>query len=115
MTATDRANELAWAVQDGINCLSHLRALRADPPLVSAADLEEWGGIFDRTLSTFAQIQAEIQAGKAQTSLRLTSDLVRSFADVRAHLSAVVPGMQLSATVFDLVEVAWSEFAKSVK
>jgi hypothetical protein len=113
MTASAHANEIASAIQDGIDCLFHLRALRVDPPLTSAAELEEWGEVFDRTLSTFAEIQVEVQAGTGQTSLRLTSDLVRSFDDVRAHLSTVVPGAQLPTTLFDLVDVAWSEFVRA--
>ena len=113
MTATDRANELAWAVQDGTNCLFALRALRADPPVVSAAELEEWGAIFDRTQSAFAELQIEIQAGKAWTSIRLTSTLVRSFAEVRTHLAEIAPGAHIPATLFELVEVAWSEVTKT--
>jgi hypothetical protein len=115
MTATDRANELAWAVQDGYNCLFHLRELRAASPLVSAAELEEWSEIFDRIQLTFAEIEVEVRAGRAQTSLQITSDLVRSFADLRAHLSTIAPGAQLPTTLLDLVDVAWSEFAKAVK
>ena len=114
MTPTDRANEMAWAIQDGINCLFQLRELRADPPFVSAAELEEWREAIDRAQSAFAEMQVEMQAGRGWTSLRLTGDLARSFADVCAHLSEIAPGAQLQATLFDLVDVAWSEFAKAM-
>lgn len=53
---------------------------------------------------------ADIPAGRMQTSLRVTSDLTRSFADIRAQLSTIVPGAQLPETLFSLVEVAWSQF-----
>lgn len=113
MDPSERATILANAISEGINCLAHIRSLRAAPPPVSAAELEEWSGIFDQTQSAFADLQAAIQAGKAQTSMRLTSDLVRSFADVRTHISEIAPGAQLPPTLFDLVEVAWSEVARS--
>ena len=113
MDASEHATIIANAISEGINYLAHIRSLRAAPPIVSAAELEEWSGIFDQTQSAFAELQTEIQAGKAQTSMRLTSDLVRSFADVRTHLSEIAPGAQLPATLFDLVEVAWSEVAKA--
>jgi hypothetical protein len=109
MDASEHATLLAIAISEGINCLAYMRSLRAAPPLVSAAELEEWSEIFARTQSAFA----ELQAGKAQTSMRLTSELVRSFADVHTHLSEIAPGAQLPATLFDLVDIAWSEVAKS--
>ena len=114
MTALDRAHEVIYAIQDSINCLFHLRELRADPPLVSAAELEEWGGIFDRAQLAFAEIQVETQAGRAWTSLRLNSDLVLRFADVRAHLSTIMPGTRLPTSLFDLIDVAWAEVAKAI-
>lgn len=115
MTASNRANEVGNAIQEGIDCLFYLREQRADPPLVSATDLYGWCETLDRTQSTFAEIQMEIRAGKAWTSLHLSSDLVRSFADVRAHLSEIAPGAQLPAILFDLVEVACVEVAKSMR
>lgn len=114
MTASERAHDVGTAIQDGFNCLFHLRELRADPPLVNAAELEEWSGIIDRIQLTFAEIEVEVREGRAQTSLQITSDLVRSFADLRAHLSTMVAGAKLPATLFDLVELAWSELAKNV-
>ncbi len=113
MDASEHATLLAIAISEGIDCLAYIRSLRADPPLVSAEELDEWIGICARTRSAFAELQTEIQAGKAQTSMRLTSDLVRSFADVSTHLSEIAPGAQLPATLFDLIEVAWSEVGKS--
>ena len=113
MDPSEHATILANAISEGINSLAHIRSLRAAPALVSAAELEEWIGIFDQTQSAFAELQTATQAGRAQTSMRLTSDLVRSFADVRTHLSEIAPGSQLPATLFDLVEVAWSEVARS--
>lgn len=109
MTVSERATDQASAVQDFINCLFYLRSLRAAPPIASTAELEEWGEIFDRAQRTFAELQEEIQAGRAETSLPLTSVLLRSTADIRARLSAISPGAQLPAPLFDLVEVAWSE------
>jgi hypothetical protein len=50
--------------------------------------------------------------GRAQTSLQITSDLVRSFTDLRAHLSTIAPDPRLPATLFDLVDIAWSELMK---
>lgn len=114
MTISERTDRLSSGFQDGINCISQLRELRVDPPFVSAAELEEWRETLDRTQSTFTEIQLEIQAEKAWTSLRLTSDLVRSVEDIRTHLSGIAPGSQLPATLFALVEVAWSEFAKAM-
>ena len=58
-------------------------------------------------------VQVEIQTGRAQMSLQVTSDLVRSIPDIRAHLSTIGPGAQLPVTLFDPVEIAWSELAKS--
>jgi hypothetical protein len=113
MDASVHATLLAIAISEGIDHLAYIRSLRAAPPPSSAAELEEWSDIFARAQSAFAELQTQIQAGKAQASMRLTSDLVRCFADVRAHLSEIVPGAQLPATLFDLVEVAWSEVAKS--
>ena len=101
------------AIQEATNCLFYLRELRAAPLFVKAEELEEWGEYFDRVQRAFAEIAVEVQAGRAQTSLRLSSDFTRSFADVRAHLSVIAPGAQLPATLFDLVEVAWSEVAKA--
>ncbi len=101
------------AIQEATNCLFHLRELRADPPFVKAEELEQWGEYFDRVQRAFAEIAVEVQAGRAQTSLRLSSDLTRSFADVRAHLSVISPGAQLPTTLFDLVDVAWSEFTNA--
>ncbi|MEP7122997.1 MAG: hypothetical protein ABJE95_18865 [Byssovorax sp.] len=113
MDASEQASVLANVISDGINHLAYIRSLRAEPPLVSAAELEEWGGIFDRTQSALAEIQTSVHEGRAQTSLPLTSDAVRSLADVRAHLSTIAPGTQLPASLFDLVEIAWSEFMKA--
>jgi hypothetical protein len=114
MIASERTIDVASAIQDFINCLFHLRALRAAAPFVSAEELKEWGEIFDRAQSTFTEIQVEIQAGRAQTSLPLTSTLVRSLADIRTHLSVLSPGAQLSTPLFDLVEIAWSEVADAI-
>ncbi len=113
MTASERATEAMIAIQEATNCLFYLRELRTDPPFVKAEELEQWGEYFDRVQMAFAEIAVEVQAGRAQTSLRLSSDLTRSFADVRAHLSVIAPGTQLSATLFDLVDVAWSELMPS--
>ena len=113
MTASERSFELMIAIQEATNCLFYLRELRADPPFVQAEELEQWGEYFDRVQGAFTEIAVEVQAGRAQTSLRLSSDLTRSFADVRAHLSGIAPGAQLPAALFDLVDIAWSEFTNA--
>jgi hypothetical protein len=113
MDASEQVTILANAISEGINHLAYIRSLRAAPHLVSAAELEEWSGVLDQAQSAFAELQAKIQAGNAQTSMRLTSDLARSFADVRTGLSKIAPGAQLPATLFDLVEIAWSEVTKT--
>lgn len=109
MDATEQATIVANAISDGINALAHIRSLRTGPYLVSAAELEEWSGIFDRIQLTFAEIEVAVRAGRAQTSLQITSNLVHSFADLRAYLSTIAPGTQLPATLFDLIDIAWSE------
>jgi hypothetical protein len=113
VTASERSIEMMVAIQEATNCLFYLRELRADPPLVKAEELEQWGEYLDRVQRAFAEIAVEVQAGRAQTSLRLSSALTRSFADVRAHLSEIASGAQLPATLFDLVDVAWSEFTNA--
>ena len=113
MDASEQATVLANAISEGINTLAHIRSLRAAPPLASAAELTEWREALDRAQSAFAELQAKIQAGTAQTSFRVTSDLVRSFADVRAHLAEIAPGAQIPSTLFDLIDVAWSDITRA--
>ena len=105
---------VANAISEGINYLAYIRTLRAEGHVVNSDELSAWREAIDQAQSAIAEMQAEIQAGRAQTSLRLTSELVRRLAEVRAQLSLIAPGEQLPTTLFYVVDVAWSEFANAL-
>lgn len=114
MDASEKATILAGAVSEGINCVAYIRSLRAEAHVANSGELSAWREAIDRAESGFAEMQLEVAAGRAQTSILVTSDLLSSLEDVRAHLSMIAPGAQLPAALFDRVEVAWSELAKAM-
>jgi hypothetical protein len=42
MTPSERVTNLANAISNGMNCIAHLRSLRAAPPTATVEDLEAW-------------------------------------------------------------------------
>jgi hypothetical protein len=111
MNASERVTALANGISDGLNCLAQFRALRAEPPTASAAELNDWRDVLDRMQKSLEAIMA----GEAVTDLRVSGDLVRCVESVRVRLSAVAPSAPLDASLFDLADAAWVELAKAMQ
>ena len=115
MTPSERATLVMNPISEGINCLAQMQSLRAQPPLMSSVDRDAW-------LETLADMQTSLQTVRTghmeghrlMTSMQPSDELMRSLESLRADLSAVPPGVQLPPSLFDLVDVAAAESAKSL-
>jgi hypothetical protein len=106
MDPSERATTYANAISEVMNYLDHIRSVRFAPPVVSAPELAEWAGIVDRALTALADLEVEIQAGRAQTSMRLTGEVQGTLADLRAQLANVAPDKTPQFGLFHRAEVA---------
>src|ERR1044072_7962402 len=105
-----RAREIASEIAEGIDCLAFIRSLKAAPPVADSAALEEWC----TTLDDFQNGLRAVLAGEVVTSLRVNRDLLGSIEDVYAHLSVISAGAPLPATLFNVVDVAWTEIERTM-
>jgi hypothetical protein len=116
MTPTERVTNLANAISDGMNCVSHLRSLRAAPPLATAEDLEAWRDTLARCNAALEIVQGGAVDGlPLASSWRPSDDVVPAIEQVHACLSAITPGVELPPTLFDLADVAWTELTAAAR
>lgn len=115
MDASEQVSILANAISEGINYIAYIRSLHADPPVVSAEELLEWRKALDDFQDSLKILQDGVAGHVMETSLKVSSDLVRCIENVRAHLSTITPGARLPASLFDLVDVVWAEVIKFMR
>lgn len=106
----DRLREIAGGISEGLNCLAFIRSLKAAPPASDAAELDEWR----TTLDSLQSGLKAVLAGEVVTTFRVNPDLLRSIEDVHAQLSAISAGAPIPATLFNLVDLAWTEFERTM-
>jgi hypothetical protein len=115
MDASEQVSILANAFSEGINYVAYIRSLHADPPAISAEELLEWRKALDDFQDSLKTLQGGVPGYVVETSLKVSSDLVHCIENVRAHLSTITPGTQLPTSLFDLVDVAWTEVVKAMR
>ena len=115
MDASEQSAILANAFSEGVNYIAYIRSLHGDPPVASAEELLEWRKALDDFQDSLKTIQDGVAGYVVETSLEVSSDLVRCIENVRAHLSTITPGTQLPTSLFDLVDVAWTEVVKAMR
>jgi Uma2 family endonuclease len=115
MDASEQATVLANAISEGINYLAYIRSLQAEPPVVSSEELLEWCKALDdfQTSVTITQ-EGKTEGYVIETSLVVSSELLLSIENVRAHLSTIEPGVQLPSSLFQLVDLAWAEIERTM-
>ena len=116
MDASEQVTILANALSEGINYLAHIRSLRAEPHVASSEELLEWcKALDDCQNSLMASQEGHVGERALVTSPPVSSDLIRVIENVRTHLSTITPGTQLPTSLFDLVDVAWTEVVKAMR
>ncbi len=109
MTA-DLARDIASAISEGINYLASIRSLKASPPVAEPAEIDDLRTTLDKLQSGLKAVLA----GEVVTTMRVSRDLLRSIEDVHAHLSTISLGAPLPATLFNLVDLAWTELERTM-
>lgn len=109
MTA-DLARDIASAISEGINHLAFVRSLKASPPVVDRAGLDD----FHTTLDNFQSSLEAVLAGDVVTSMPVRPELLRRIQELRDHLSMISPGAPPPATFFNLVDLVWAEMERTI-
>jgi hypothetical protein len=110
MTASGRVAAIANAISDGINCIHHLRSLRATPSTATAEDSDAWRDTLAQCSSALEIVRTGMLDGRPLIASWQPSDaVVPAIEDVRACLATLTPGSPLPPILFDLADVAWAE------
>ena len=111
MTTTERAQAIGDAVSEGLNCIARIQGLRGSTRTVNAEDLPEWCATLEAFQGSLREMQADVEAGRAETSMPMSDELRRGVEELQAEVSALSLSAPLPDALFDRADAVWAAFA----